>query len=216
MIKNKQGNLVSETQRQCSKCGQVFEITSKNMTWCKTCNCNRAKSATPEYKMWQRAKSRSKVSGKDFNIEISDVVIPEVCPILGIEMKHNSGKPGAYRDSYSLDRIDNTKGYIKGNVQVISQLANSMKGSADTKDMVTFAKWVLSTYNEDGSTKKALQLDEREVLHVRKTIYKVEEIMNCSSCKEAHEKFGIDKSYYYKIRQKYFTENGNNSQEVTR
>lgn len=143
MERNREGYLVSDTHRECTNCGKLFLITSK-MTLCKTCNSNRVKSYCPEWKMHQRAKMRSKENGREFSIEVSDIVIPDVCPILGIELNMNSGKSGAYRNSPSLDRIDNSKGYTKNNIQVISQLANAMKCHATNKELHKFAQWVIS------------------------------------------------------------------------
>lgn len=144
MEKNVQGYLVSDTHRECTKCGTIFEKTSK-MTLCKTCNSTRVKSLRPEWKMHQRAKMRCKETGREFDIEVSDIVIPDVCPVLGIELNMNSGKSGAYRNSPSLDRKDNSKGYTKDNIQVISQLANAMKCHATNEELHKFAQWVLTT-----------------------------------------------------------------------
>lgn len=58
---------------------------------------------------------------------------------------NQTGRGGA-PDSYSLDRIDNTKGYVKGNIQILSHLANSMKHTATAKQLLLFATWVLKTY----------------------------------------------------------------------
>jgi hypothetical protein len=79
----------------------------------------------PVTKMLQRAKDRSKKSGIEFSIEKSDIIIPEVCPYLGIEISQSKG--GKTDNSPSLDRIDNSKGYVKGNVEVISSRANTIK-----------------------------------------------------------------------------------------
>lgn len=144
MEKNREGYFVSDTHRECTSCGTIFEKTSK-MTLCKTCNSSRVKSLRPEWKMHQRAKMRCKETGREFDIEVSDIVIPDVCPVLGIELNMNSGKSGAYRNSPSLDRKDNSKGYTKDNIQVISQLANAMKCHATNEELHKFAQWVLST-----------------------------------------------------------------------
>lgn len=144
MEKNREGYLVSKTHRECTNCGIIFEITSK-MTLCKACNSNRVKSLTPEWKMHQRAKQRAKQLGREFNLSVSDITIPDYCPILGIKLNMNSGKSGAYRNSPSLDRIDNSKGYTKDNIQVISQLANAMKCHATNEELHKFADWVLSS-----------------------------------------------------------------------
>lgn len=141
--KTRQGSLINDTHRECTSCGCLFEITSK-MTICKKCNNDRVKSKSPEWKMHQRAKQRCKKSGLEFSISVADIVIPNICPILGIPLVVNSGRPGAYKDSPSLDRKDNSKGYIKGNVWVISQLANAMKHTATKEELKKFALWINS------------------------------------------------------------------------
>jgi hypothetical protein len=81
---------------------------------------------TNQQRMLRAAKHRAKINGLEFDIDVSDIVIPEVCPILGIPLilnlreKRQDGSP-------SLDRIDSTKGYVKGNVFVISYRANTIK-----------------------------------------------------------------------------------------
>lgn len=142
-MKNREGWFVNDTHRECTKCGTIFEKSSK-MTLCKPCNSARVKSLTPEWKMHQRAKQRCKASGREFSIAVEDVVIPDYCPILGIKLNMNSGKSGAYSNSPSLDRIDNSRGYTPDNIQVISQKANAMKHAASNEELHKFAEWVMS------------------------------------------------------------------------
>jgi hypothetical protein len=92
----------------------------------------------PEKYMVTAAKRRAKVKGWEFNITHKDVKIPKFCPYLGIELKYLGGD-----SSPSLDRIDPLKGYVKGNVQVISMKANTMKSSATQDELVRFAEAVL-------------------------------------------------------------------------
>lgn len=98
--------------------------------------------------MWRRAKSRAVKSGVAFDIEVSDIIIPELCPILRIPLIVFKGRSGGEHNSPALDRVDNTLGYVKGNVQVISHLANCMKSSASPEELIKFANWVLTTYQE--------------------------------------------------------------------
>lgn len=90
------------------------------------------------------ARCRSKDSGHLFDLIKSDIVVPELCPILKFPLTFHigEGKSGGQWDSPSLDRIDNTKGYIKGNIQVISKLANTMKNKATAQQLHDFADWV--------------------------------------------------------------------------
>lgn len=103
--------------------------------------------ANPERHMFLAAKGRAKRKGIDFNLDINDIIIQKECPIL--KVPYIRGTKGNYSYSPSLDRIDNSKGYIKGNIQIISSLANTMKNSASTDELIQFAKYILDTYNDD-------------------------------------------------------------------
>lgn len=146
---NREGYWVTDTERECTLCSLIFPIVNKTMTICNLCNTTRVKSKSPEYKMWARAKSRCTTTGKDFTITLEDINIPEVCPILRVPLVVHKGRSGAYKDSPSLDRIDNSRGYTPDNIQVISQLANQMKGAASKEELLKFAQWITESYSED-------------------------------------------------------------------
>ena len=103
--------------------------------------------------MWDGAKQRAKRKELEFDIDINDIVIPYVCPVLDIPLQRNEGRQQF--NSPSLDRIDNSKGYVKGNIMVISNLANIMKSYASPYELVKFAQWVLRMYKEDEVKKTA-------------------------------------------------------------
>jgi len=146
MKKNREGFYVSETERECTKCRKIFTKTSKTTTLCNICNTNRVKCYSVESKMYQRAKSRAKENNMEFSITKEDILIPEYCPILNIPIIYHSGSSGGKINSPALDRIDNTKGYVKGNVLVISHLANMMKSCANKEHLLSFSKWIVSNY----------------------------------------------------------------------
>lgn len=102
-------------------------------TLCKLCRKPIAKISADkvkkEYRMFLTAKQRAKLLGLEFNIELKDIIIPKICPLLNIPINIDNGRLVAKNDSPSLDRIDNTKGYIKGNIRVISYRANAMKNN---------------------------------------------------------------------------------------
>jgi predicted Zn-ribbon and HTH transcriptional regulator len=147
---NRQGYYVKERERECTNCGNIFPKTSKTVTLCNSCNSERVKAwKTPEYSLWARAKSRCKKSGLEFTIEISDISIPENCPYLDIPLKKHKGSPGGKPESPALDRIANSKGYIKSNIQVISHLANQMKASASKEQLVLFSTRILEIFGKE-------------------------------------------------------------------
>lgn len=96
----------------------------------------------PELEMLNRTRKRAFAKNIPFNLEISDIVIPERCPILDIPLKLNT--VSAKDDSPSLDKIDSSKGYIKGNVRVISRLANIMKAHATKEQIEKFCQNIKS------------------------------------------------------------------------
>lgn len=99
----------------------------------------------PEYTLFNAARTRAKARNLEFNIEREDVVIPTHCPIMGIEITSIKGE-GRVKSNPSLDRIDPTKGYVKGNVQVICDLANRMKQNATLEELLMFAKGVVKLH----------------------------------------------------------------------
>jgi hypothetical protein len=79
----------------------------------------------PEHLIWMETKKRAQKRGIPFEIEVSDIAIPKLCPILGIELSFGIGR--VHDASPSLDRIVPEKGYVKGNCFIISSKANRMK-----------------------------------------------------------------------------------------
>ena len=67
-----------------------------------------------------------------------DIIIPDVCPIMGTKFDRADKKTAP-----SIDRIVPSLGYIKGNVQVISTLANQMKWNSTREELIQFCKSVL-------------------------------------------------------------------------
>jgi hypothetical protein len=87
----------------------------------------------PEYWMWKNTRTRAKRTGVLFDIEVEDISIPATCPLLGIPLK--KGRKRSIASSPSLDRIFPEKGYIKGNVWVISARANAIKNDASIAEL---------------------------------------------------------------------------------
>ena len=84
------------------------------------------------------SRNSSKQRGLEHTITVDDIVIPTHCPLLGVELMYGNT---------SLDRIDNTKGYVPGNVEVLSSQANYMKRNATINELKTFATNILCHYS---------------------------------------------------------------------
>jgi hypothetical protein len=83
-----------------------------------------------------RAKKKNLESDIDIDFLMSIYPADGKCPILGIELQFNTGNyAGSRWNSPSLDRIDNTKGYTKDNVHIISSRANIIKRDATLEEL---------------------------------------------------------------------------------
>jgi hypothetical protein len=99
------------------------------------------KEQNPALYLWKYAKARARYDNMDFDLEITDIVIPAVCPYFKTPFVMNDQHLAA-----SLDRIDSNKGYTKDNIQVISYRANKMKNDATVQELISFAKGVLEVH----------------------------------------------------------------------
>lgn len=132
--------------RKCRHCGGTERWTESKM--CFTCKgtatqkqrdyaseyYQRTKESRRKQRMLSDARQRANISGLDFNITLEDIVIPEVCPVFNTPMV-----------SPSLDRKDNTKGYVKGNVFVISNRANLLKRDATAEELEAILAYIRRT-----------------------------------------------------------------------
>ncbi len=94
--------------------------------------------------MLRRARDRAQKKGIPFDLTLEDIVIPARCPILGMPLlAGGQGERGSHHlSSPSLDRIDNTQGYVRGNVVVISSRANTLKRDATLEEVQKLAAWM--------------------------------------------------------------------------
>ena len=88
------------------------------------------------YKILLNLKKRAKIKGMDFDLTLDDIPeIPKVCPVLNIPIIENKGEHKPSDNSPSVDRIDSKKGYVKGNIRIISNRANRIKADATIEEL---------------------------------------------------------------------------------
>jgi len=131
-------------------CGKITSVASpglKNGT--RSCGClnkgrmsTHGKSRTLEYRIWNSTKSRAKKEGIPFNLSLEDIIIPEKCPILGIPIKVGTGYGRS--NSPSLDRFYPNIGYVKGNISIISNKANTIKNASSFEEFEKVYFWYKS------------------------------------------------------------------------
>jgi hypothetical protein len=89
-------------------------------------------------------KKRAKDKKFEFNLTIQDLkdVWTDICPVFGIKMEFNKNEKGD--NSYSVDRIDSTKGYTKNNICIISWRANRLKCDASLEELEKIVQYMRS------------------------------------------------------------------------
>lgn len=122
-------------------CKSCYSIYNKSR-WRKALLLNREKASkrnkkfrrnNPELILFQLAKCRAKNKNVIFTLSIEDIIIPEFCPVLGIKLIVGNRK--LKNDSPSIDRFDQTKGYTKENIRIISWRANRLKSDATFEEI---------------------------------------------------------------------------------
>lgn len=93
--------------------------------------------ANPEQLLLSWSRQRARKNDIEFSITEADIHIPVRCPLLGIDVRVNDQVIGP--GSPTLDRKDPNRGYVPGNVQVISHLANRAKSNMSAGQMELFA-----------------------------------------------------------------------------
>lgn len=89
------------------------------------------------------ARRRAKRSGVPFEITAADLmaVAGTHCPALGIVLDYTRGRGIIQMDSPTVDRLIGPLGYVVGNVAVISDKANRIKGNCDPHELFAVGRW---------------------------------------------------------------------------
>lgn len=121
--------------------GRKNILKQKQHTTCKACQAQRYQDTDYVRKLLYAARRRATTKGIEFDLTVDDIQIPEYCPALNLKLQPVRGMTG--RDSSpSLDRIDNSEGYVKGNVAVISFRANTLKNNATAEELRAIADYM--------------------------------------------------------------------------
>ena len=127
------------TCTRCKKKRPLRELLPDSNYRCVRCGPS-AKHFNLALRIWRRAKKRASTTGVPFTISPQDVEVPDCCPVFGRPFR--LGVRGDQNDTPSLDRIDASKGYIPGNVCVISWRANTLKRDATLEELEQIAAYV--------------------------------------------------------------------------
>jgi hypothetical protein len=123
-IKNDPSKGIREKCKKCSAERAAKERARRKENW----------KHKPSLAMLNNSKQRAKVAGLEHTLTIDDIIIPDYCPVLGIKL--DTGDRKRKGNAPSIDRIDNSKGYTKENIMVISNKANMIKNDATIDELI--------------------------------------------------------------------------------
>lgn len=91
---------------------------------------------------FRAAKHRSSIKGHAFDLDIEYVLaLPRVCAVSGLAFRREEGDC-ARMFSPSLDRIDPSLGYVRGNVRLMLHGLNALKGKETDELLIEVCKAV--------------------------------------------------------------------------
>lgn len=96
----------------------------------------------PGHYILTNIRTRAKLAGVPFDLDASDLTPPDVCPVLGIKMTPYAH--GRCDTAPEVDRLVPEKGYVRGNVSVISRRANRIKDNGSAEEHERIAAWMRS------------------------------------------------------------------------
>lgn len=127
-------------RRMCVRCAS--DRTKRDGTIERVKIWYRGKSHREKMLLW--AKYRHKRGGfeGEYNLTESDLEWPEFCPALGIKFKYESQSNRRADDAPTIDRIDSSRGYVRGNVQILSRKANRIKNDGTPDEVMRVAMFM--------------------------------------------------------------------------
>ena len=120
----------SDTKNTCKKCSIKIRQTEK---------LNRDWKVDAKKVLYDNAKQRAKKSNIEFTLIKEDVIIPDTCPVFGFALKREDRE--TWMCAPSIDRIDNTRGYVKDNIIIVSRRANILKKDATIDELRKLANY---------------------------------------------------------------------------
>lgn len=131
-------------ETKCIYCGETNpDKFGGTKTVCKECHRKHLRNLLPlEERLYNRSKNNAQSQGYEYNLDIKyikDLLIKQnyKCIYSGIDFQNN------FRDKLTyptIDRIDSSNGYVKGNVCICTFIVNMMKNNLTVdqfKDLVT-------------------------------------------------------------------------------
>lgn len=140
---------------KCPRCGrQRFHRNKRcRAKYCTVCFTAHGQGSVNGIRLgfWKRLEAQARRRGKKFEVDIDycGQILKqqgERCALSGLAISANSTRDLI---SASLDRIDNSKDYVRGNVQWVHKAVNMMRGSLTVMEFVHLCALVAKENKKD-------------------------------------------------------------------
>lgn len=148
------------TKKSCNKCLLIKHLDEfppdarspdgkqSRCRWCINSWMKDHYRSNPVWSMLRRAKARAKKIGLPFDLTEQDITpLPVACPVFGKPLRISTHPHDPW--SYSIDRINNEKGYVTGNVAVMSSRANRLKNDGTLQEFEDLIRWMKAHSTKD-------------------------------------------------------------------
>ena len=91
--------------------------------------------------VWRSKHGNNSKARKELKVEDYKNIMRTHCPLLGVKLSYKVYEGKVCPSNYAtLDKIDPSKGYVSGNIQILSYRANTLKNSATLEELKTIIK----------------------------------------------------------------------------
>lgn len=94
------------------------------------------KEQTKQYQIWYHLYKKCNSKNIPFDLTPEDIEITDVCPIFNVSFEEKGP------NSPTIDKIIPEKGYVKGNICMISNRANRIKDNGTAEEHRLIAKYI--------------------------------------------------------------------------
>lgn len=126
-------------------------LNSGTSTGCFECGRIKLRKFVNGIPQWLITQTKRSAKNRDLEFNLSIEYLAKVfdkqdgiCPLTGFKLKFSTAPKKSEETTASPDRIDNSKGYIEGNVRFVHKIVNKMRNNMSDEE---FLKWCRCVVN---------------------------------------------------------------------
>jgi hypothetical protein len=131
--------------------------------WC--VGCVKAEGKKPERQrqrlLLARARRLARATGCACTLEAVDIPLPRVCEYACLPLDYNLGRGVPSANAATVDRVDYTRAFTPGNIQVVSRLYYDLRQQLSLHKLTALAAAILANQRDDYLSPQAIAAHNR-------------------------------------------------------